>query len=61
MPKIFAENAHCSSFIYIGNILFMKKSVYFEKTEEIQFPEYTGATGETGEADNGAEIGYRLL
>ena len=31
MPKIFTENVHCSSFIYIGNILFMTKSAYFEK------------------------------
>jgi len=31
-----------------------------KKSEEIQFPEYAGAIGEAGEADIGAEIGYRL-
>ena len=57
-----ADDANCSSFIYIGNILFMRKKCLLrgKKSEEIQFPEYAGAIGEAGEADIGAEIGYRL-
>ena len=48
--------------LFIQEIFFSwEKSVYCgKKTEEIQFPEYTGAIGEAGEADAGAEIGYSL-
>jgi hypothetical protein len=38
IPKIFAENAHCSSFIYIGNILFMKKVLTSKKLKKSNFP-----------------------
>ena len=55
-----AENTHCSSFTYIGNILFVRKMCLLRNTEEIQFSEYTRAIGEAGEADIGAEIRYTL-
>jgi hypothetical protein len=49
------------AYLFILEIFFSwEKCAYFEKTEEIQFPEYTGATGEAGEADTGAEVGHRL-